>query len=306
MRSRVETLVVARAFCLSRGTTPGKAGEALLRFGPLEVTESGWRATLEETFGTLREEGVLDGGCRLTDRGELQRRIGKHGVREWRQLAGKVLPGFGLGVAAEDGRVHARMTKIGWAALIVAREMGVWRGGVPPTGTALGDAIVWKELGMGGKPRTCPDELRAYFVRRRLGTDGGTYASQLRLLACKIAGAPSPGALPTALVRRWLAGKELGGGFVAEVREIARAALEGVFGDRKVFISSVWDSLQRRPQWSALGVSEFKERLVAAHRAGELVLERADLVTLMDPALVAASETTYGSTRFHFIVREAS
>jgi hypothetical protein len=66
----------------------------------------------------------------------------------------------------------------------------------------------------------------------------------------------------------------------------------------------VWHELRKRPRWSAITLDELKARLVAAHRAGELVLARADLVAAMDPALVAASEITTDGASFHFIVKE--
>jgi hypothetical protein len=91
---------------------------------------------------------------------------------------------------------------------------------------------------------------------------------------------------------------------VDAARRAARDARDGVFGDRKVFISTVWSALRATPPWSALELDEFKQRLVAAHRKRELVLARADLVAAMDPALVAASETQTDGATFHFIVRE--
>ncbi|HEY6175218.1 MAG TPA: hypothetical protein VIX73_12260, partial [Kofleriaceae bacterium] len=78
----------------------------------------------------------------------------------------------------------------------------------------------------------------------------------------------------------------------------------GRFGDRKVFVSAVWDVLHRDPRWADLALAEFKTRLVAAHRAGELALARADLVAAMDPGLVAASEIAADGASFHFIVKE--
>lgn len=91
---------------------------------------------------------------------------------------------------------------------------------------------------------------------------------------------------------------------VDAVRDAADRARDGVFGDRKVFISSVWRALRTLPSWSELDLDEFKARLVLAHRRRELVLARADLVAAMDPALVAASETRTDGATFHFIVRE--
>jgi hypothetical protein len=90
--------------------------------------------------------------------------------------------------------------------------------------------------------------------------------------------------------------------FAAEVLRAARATTEGWFGDRKVFASAVWDQLRGDPRWSQLALPAFKARLLAAHRAGELTLARADLVAAMDPALVAASEIAADGATFHFVV----
>ncbi|TMQ11239.1 MAG: hypothetical protein E6J90_22500 [Deltaproteobacteria bacterium] len=90
--------------------------------------------------------------------------------------------------------------------------------------------------------------------------------------------------------------------FAGEVVRAAAATTEGWFGDRKVFVSAVWDQLRREPRWSGLALAEFKARLLAAHRAGALTLARADLVAAMDPALVAASEIAADGASFHFLV----
>ena len=126
------------------------------------------------------------------------------------------------------------------------------------------------------------------------------------------------GALRDALVRRWLTGRgpepcglapaapleAAAPSLVDAVRSAAHGARDGVFGDRKVFISSVWQALRAQPSWMALALDDFKAQLVAAHRSRQLVLARADLVAAMDPALVAASETQTEGATFHFIVRE--
>jgi hypothetical protein len=91
---------------------------------------------------------------------------------------------------------------------------------------------------------------------------------------------------------------------VEDVRRVAQEARDGVFGDRKVFISTIWDALHALPRWSALERDDFKAKLVEAHRKRELVLARADLVAAMDPEFVAASETRADGATFHFVVRE--
>ena len=146
------------------------------------------------------------------------------------------------------------------------------------------------------------------FVQRYLKSDAAPPERQIRLLAAMAVGAPRPElrALVDALVRIWLAGASVGGAtFASEVMRVASSNDAARFGDRKVFVASVWDHLRRDPRWSALSLDEFKAQLVAAHRAGALVLARADLVAAMDPALVAASEVVADGASFHFVLREA-
>jgi len=124
---------------------------------------------------------------------------------------------------------------------------------------------------------------------------------------------PELRALRDALVRGWLAGRMLGDAaaaaraapdFATDVLGAAARVVDGRFGDRKVFVSAVWGELRRDPRWADLALAGFKGRLLAAYRARELVLARADLVAAMDPALVAASEIAADGASFHFIVKE--
>ena len=297
---RLATLVAARLH-----VAPDKpVAAALRRFAPADVDDKTWRDFVDGALGVVPAE-----------RSELARRIGPHAARTWPDLADRVLPALALGVAANDTRTHARLAgRDAWAAAIAGRALGLWTAGPPPTLPALCDALVWRSLAIPGKPKHCPDEVRAYFMAMQLGdaagpARGGSPPDRLvRLLAAREVEAPRSElrALRDALVRSWLAGRALGGrSFLDEVRDVTRLARDGVFGDRKVFISAVWDVLRRRPQWSTVGLEDFKARLVAAHRAGDLVLARADLVAAMNPELVAASETATDGASFHFIVREA-
>ncbi|MEO7731801.1 MAG: hypothetical protein ABIY55_12565, partial [Kofleriaceae bacterium] len=94
--------------------------------------------------------------------------------------------------------------------------------------------------------------------------------------------------------------------FASDVARAAAAVRDGRFGERKVFVSAVWDELRHQARWAELALEDFKARLFAAHCAGELALARADLVAAMDPALVAASEISVSGASFHFVVQEPS
>jgi hypothetical protein len=315
--SRLEALVVGRALTAAKPLATRELVEPLTKFAPGDVTDAAWRKQLDDAIVALRARGILDDANKLLDRDELARLIGNTTARSWPQLATRTFPGLALGV---DDKVKLA-DQDAWAAAIAARALGMWTQGPPPPLPALCDALAWRRLELAGKPQRCPSAVRALFVRRELGNIDGTPEKLVRLLAAREVGAVRPDlrALREALVRMWLTGRTLGRAhsapeasssgdarpFAAEVKTAASAA-SGTFGDRKVFIASVWNELRRDPSYAALSLDEFKARLLAAHRAGDLALARADLVAAMDPELVKTSETTTDGASFHFIVREAS
>jgi hypothetical protein len=85
------------------------------------------------------------------------------------------------------------------------------------------------------------------------------------------------------------------------VKAAARACPTGRYGDHKVFIAHVWRMLQADPDFAAMDLSTFKERLAAANNSRLLDLSRADLVQAMDPEDVRLSEVRYLNATFHFI-----
>jgi hypothetical protein len=87
----------------------------------------------------------------------------------------------------------------------------------------------------------------------------------------------------------------------ARVREFVREPAAARFGRDKVFIAWLVERTQTVPELRALGEAVFKERLVAAHRAGLLSLSRADLTSAMSPDLVSRSAVTYMNAVFHFV-----
>jgi hypothetical protein len=316
--SRLEALVVGRAHTAAKPLATRELVEPLAKFAPGDITDAAWRELLDDAIVALRARGILDDTNKLLDRDELARLIGTTTARSWTQLATRVFPGLALGI---DDKVKLA-DQDAWAAAIAARALGVWMQGAPPSLPALCDALAWHRLDLAGKPQRCPSAVRALFVRRELGNVDGAPEKLVRLLAAREVGAVRPDlrALREALVRMWVTGRSLGraqpgpeassfGGarpFATEVKTAATAARAGAFGDRKVFIASVWKELTRDPSYAMLSLDEFKARLVAAHRAGDLALARADLVAAMDPELVRSSETTTDGASFHFIVKEAS
>jgi hypothetical protein len=307
---RMEIVALARLATVADPPTTDGLAKTLLRFAPASLTEAMWHDHLVSVVSRLRDQGVVGAGTRVIRNDELSRRIGKYTGNTWGQLADRVLPALSLGIAASDAKTISRLSgRDAWTAAIAARALGLWTQGQPPSLTTVCDAYAWRELGLTGRPKRCPAEVRALFIQRELRTDAGKPDRLLRLFVARELGARRPDLrlLRDALVCKWLGGESLGHtrNFVEQVRTAAQTATDGVFGGRKIFISFAWRELVRSAAWSSLSLDEFKTRLLAAHRSGELVLARADLVAAMDPAVVAASETVADGASFHFIVRES-
>lgn len=309
--NRLETLILARMKTSAGPLSAGDVAKALYRFAPQNIGESAWHSQVEAAMADLANRGVGPD--------DLARRLGKHTARTWAQYVERLFPALALGIEPGDTKAHAKLSgRDAWTAAIAGRALGLWTDGPPPSLASVCDAYAWQQLGLSGRPKRCPPEVRAVFLQRELGTDPGPPDRLLRLYAARALGAPRPElrALRDALVRSWLVASAPEGArtaepadtprtFADEVRQVARGANDGVFGERKVFIAAVWDGLRRRPGYGELTLDELKSRLVEAHRAGELVLARADLVAAMNPELVAASETVVDGATFHFVVREA-
>ena len=307
--SRIETLLIARAHGQAVPTSARELTAPLARFGPSDRPAAAWLQELDRVAAELRG-AVLTEGHQLVDPEELRRRIGPHRVTTWAQVADRVLPAIALGLQAGDARSLGKLSsRDAWAAAIVARARGFWIEGSPPSVSAVCDALAWQGLGLSGKPKRLPAEVRALFLQRELAVSAGAHPSLVRQLAAQIVSVPRTDgrSLRDGLVRAWLQERAIGApvtGFVEHVLASARAVRDGVFGERKVFISEVWRVLRRDPAFAELALDDFKRRLVSEHRAGRLVLARADLVSAMSPELVAASETVGEGASFHFVVRE--
>lgn len=89
--------------------------------------------------------------------------------------------------------------------------------------------------------------------------------------------------------------------FCAEVLVAARDHAEGWPGNRKAFISRVWQAIRTaRPGWG-LSEIEFKGMLAEAHRAERLVLANADLKDKKNLKDFEDSAIGYKNTVWHFI-----
>ena len=90
-------------------------------------------------------------------------------------------------------------------------------------------------------------------------------------------------------------------GFADVVHILAKESAKGWPGNRRAYISHVWDSIRsERPE---LGLNEggFKTLLAEAHRAGHVKLINADLRNRKNMADLKASAVNYKNTEWHFI-----
>ena len=90
--------------------------------------------------------------------------------------------------------------------------------------------------------------------------------------------------------------------FVEQVNHTLGTAKDGWFGEHKLFIHRAWETW-RSETGENLDLSAFKDRLLAALRAGHLGLARADFTETLNPADLEQAEIRDGEEAFHFITR---
>jgi len=91
------------------------------------------------------------------------------------------------------------------------------------------------------------------------------------------------------------------GTFATAVKSAAANRAEGWPGNRKAFISHVWDAIRLlHPAWDLTEI-EFKCMLAEAHRLGQVVLATADLKDKKSMAAIESSAIAYKNTVWHFV-----
>jgi hypothetical protein len=89
--------------------------------------------------------------------------------------------------------------------------------------------------------------------------------------------------------------------FASAVVSAARPVSEGWPGNRKAFISLVWNAIRNtRPEWELSEIA-FKSMLAEAHRTGFVVLAGADLKDKCDLKELEDSKILYKNTVWHFV-----
>ncbi len=256
-----------------------------------------WGKHLKKTYLPAKALGV-----RIDSSADLKRMAGAAGL-----LAGILKEGQGL---PEQGRLSER---------------------------AVLDAVLWRALDVVSDRPFTLGEVKAHLYGKLLGLEGPIEEKRGKTqLAARAVDARQPNAdgLRQALVERLVGGgadadarhsdatdshapsKHVEKGqsahgaaappadlkaFAARVLEAARTSPTGQFGMDKVFIAHVWRQFERLGHAQGMTEDEFKQRLLAAHRANELTLSGADRISRMDPEDVRASAVSYLNAEFHFV-----
>ena len=159
----------------------------------------------------------------------------------------------------------------------------------------------------------CNDLLAEYFLAQRLGLEfhgsltAGGIAEHIAAVALETVNGKSP-TLWKGLFRRALETQPSTleaadrSRFVEQVNHALGTAREGWFGEHKLFIHRAWETW-RSETGETLDLAAFKDRLLAALRAGHLGLARADFTETLDPADLEQAEIRDGEETFHFITR---
>jgi hypothetical protein len=89
--------------------------------------------------------------------------------------------------------------------------------------------------------------------------------------------------------------------FARSVKRAAALRAEGWPGNRKAYISQVWDAVRAaEPRWD-LSEIEFKCMLAEGHRQGAVVLANADLKSKSNMKELESSAVLYKNTVWHFV-----
>jgi hypothetical protein len=303
---------------------------ALKSFSSHRWSSSEWSTRLDESLAALESKGLVRQTARkgllLTKEGRAQgltflgmERLPK-GL-DWKKLRLTHLTAHALQLPASSAGRLGKADDL--RAVLVQKQLGLAGVGTR-TLKQVRDELCWKQLGVEtDKPFTLA-AVQSFLLGQVLQASREVKPSQaMQQLAARSVGARRMDAesLRVAALQSWLipsaeparssglpraseptaqASRPAEEGlhaFAERVLHIARGSASGRFGNDRVFISHVWRAMRGQ----GLDEHSFKNRLVEANQKRLLSLSRADMVELMDPADVAASEIHHLGSTFHFI-----
>ncbi|WNG42713.1 hypothetical protein F0U60_00345 [Archangium minus] len=328
--SRVGELALVWLLTRAEGKGPRSGlSSALKSFAAHRWSSGEWNTRLDESLAALESGGLIQQTARKgvsltkTGRARALKFLGEERLPKgltWKKLRLTYLTARALGLPASNA---SRLDKAdNLRAVLVQKQLGLKKVGTRKL-NEVRDELCWKQLGVEtDKPFTLaavqsfllsqvlqssrevkPSQAMEQLAARSVGARR-TDAESLRLAALQSwfipAAEPVPAPRSTASEPPAPAPRSTEDGlpaFAERVLDAARGATTGRFGDDRVFISHVWRALRSE----GLDEQSFKNRLVEANQKRLLSLSRADMVELMDPADVAASEISHLGSTFHFI-----
>jgi hypothetical protein len=295
---------------------------ALKPFADHRWSSGEWGGRLEETLARLGQDGLVQQNARkgltLTAEGRV-RALEVLGLERlpkgttWKQLKGTHLVALALGLTPSPANLARLGRADGMRAVLVQKHLGHEAPGSQSL-AQVRDALCWRQLGVEtDKPFTLAAVQAVLLGRALQATREVAPAQALQQLAARSVGArrTDTESLRLAALRAWAfpsveaappsaappPQEDVLHTFAERVLQVARAATAGRFGDDRVFISQVWRAMQGQ----GLDEDSFKRRLLEANQKRLLSLSRADMVELMDPAELAASEIHHLGATFHFV-----
>ena len=323
--SRVGEL--ALAWLLTRAEGKGARSDLVRALKPLtdhRWSSGEWSTRLDELLGQLVQQGLVQQNARkgltLTPEGRTRALTALSVERlpkgtTWKQLKRTHLVALALGLTPSAANLTRLGRADGMRAVLVQKQLGL-----PAPGSQslaqVRDALCWRQLGVEtDKPFTLAAVQSVLLSRALQATREVAPAQALQQLAARSVGArrTDTESLRLAALRAWTLPSDsspepLGSvpatpqdeglsAFAERVLQVARGTTAGRFGDDRVFISHVW----RAMQGPGLDEQAFKRRLIEANQKRLLSLSRADMVELIDPTELSASETRHLGATFHFI-----
>ncbi|WP_245682343.1 hypothetical protein [Archangium gephyra] len=329
--SRLGELVLAWLLTRAEGKGSRSAlSSALKSFASHRWSSGEWSTRLDESLAALESGGLLQQtarkGLSLTKQGRARAQafLGMERPPKgltWKKLRLTHLTALSLGLPSSAASGLDKADKL--RAVLVQKQLGLEGLGTRKL-NEVRDQLCWKQLGVETDKPFNMTHVQSFLLGKVLQASREVKPSQaMQQLAARGVGARRMDAesLRVAALQSWLlptaeptpaapparasqtpapAPRPTDDGlpaFAERVLHTARHAESGRFGDDRVFISHVWRAMRGH----GLDEQSFKNRLVEANQKRLLSLSRADMVELMDPADVEASEIRHLGSTFHFI-----
>ncbi|RKG67517.1 hypothetical protein D7V80_15995 [Corallococcus sp. CA054B] len=277
-----------------------------------------WTGRFDALLAELREGKLVEArgrsGLTLTGAGRQQAlkflRVDSPKGLTWKRVKQQHLLAKGLGLPGSKPALGRLSDADGVRALVLKRAHKL-EGPETPTLAQVRDRLLWRQLGVETDEAFSLRAVQAHLLGQLLDQEVRDPKRGVEQLAARAVGAARVDAevVRMAALREWVlaeAEKASVKPLSTDTASFARRVLDaagavppsGRFGDNKVFISHVWKALQ--PEWADRPA--FNEALLAANRAQQLSLGRADLLAAMNPRDITESEVRTVSATFHFVV----